>query len=153
MDSKNKLTRFLAVTGTVMIWLPVFFTVLISTIHFTISNKLRVDYLMPAELFPVALIGGLLLFWAALRIRTQYKMVGLLILAMFSFLAAGQIFAIVTGQASGAVKPEGWFFATAITFIALYTITLIVLGISGVLFIKNIYRKVTPVALRNGIRF
>ncbi len=141
MDRKNKLTRFLAVSGTVILWLPIFFTILTSSIFFTKTSNFRVDYLMPAELFPLALLGGLLLFWAAAKIRTRHKTIGLLILAMFGFLAAGQGFAVVTGLASGATKAEGWIFTVVIVLIALYTLTLIALGISGVSFIKYIYRK------------
>jgi hypothetical protein len=141
VDRKNKLTRFLAVTGTVMIWLPIFFTILTSIIFTTMTSNFRIDYLMPAELFPVALIGGLLLFWAAARIRTRHKTIGFMILSMFAFLAAGQILAVVTGLASGAINREGWIFTVVIVTIALYTLTLIALGINGTSVIKYIYRK------------
>ena len=141
MDSNNKLTRFLAVTGTVIAWLPILFTIFTSIINVIASYTLRIDYLIPAELFPVALIGGLLLFWAAARIRIMHKTIGILILAMISFLAAGQLTAVITGLASGAIEPTGWPLILTSSLIALYTLALITLGLSGISFIKNIFRN------------
>lgn len=141
MDRKTKLTRFLAVTGTVMLWLPIFFTILTSTIFFTRTGFYRIDYLMPAELFPVALIGGLLLFGAAAIIHTRHKKIGILILAMISFLAAGQLTAVTTGLASGAIEPTGWPLILTSSLIALYTLALIALGLTGISFIKNFLPK------------
>ena len=54
MNRKDVLTRLLAVVGTVLVWTPILFAVLTSVAG-TISRRMfRFDYLMPAELFPVA---------------------------------------------------------------------------------------------------
>ena len=62
-------TQILAVAGTVLVWIPLLAPVFFSVMFLIRSGMFRMDYLMPAELFLVALIGGALLIWAALRAR------------------------------------------------------------------------------------
>ncbi len=59
MEDRGVLTKILAVAGTVLVWLPIVFTVLTGIIGTIASRVVRFDYLMPAELFPLALVGGL----------------------------------------------------------------------------------------------
>ena len=76
MDNKGVLTKVLAMVGTILVWIPILFTILTSVIGTMSTNVFRFDYLMPAELFPVALVGNLLLLWAAQRARYQRKLIG-----------------------------------------------------------------------------
>jgi hypothetical protein len=69
MARKGLFTKILAITGTVFVWLPILAPVIFSVMFFTRSRMLRMDYLMPAELFPLVMAGGGLLLWAALRAR------------------------------------------------------------------------------------
>ena len=71
MDRKGALTRLLAVVGTVLVWIPILFTILTSVVGTVSSGMFRFDYLMPAELFPFAFVGALLLLWAAQRARAR----------------------------------------------------------------------------------
>jgi len=138
MNKKRGLTKFLAVGGTVLIWIPIVFTVTLSIIGSAVSHRFLCDYLMPAELFPVAFVGALALLWAAMRVRILHKTLGLLTLAMVIFLAGGQLIAVLTGLASGAVKPGGWQMALALAGIVLYTLAVISLGITGINLIKKL---------------
>lgn len=63
--------KILALVGTGLAWLPIAATGLITIFGTIQSGRLRFDYLMPAELFPAALAGGLLLAWAALRVQRR----------------------------------------------------------------------------------
>ena len=139
MKSKSVLTKVLAVAGTVLVWLPILFTVAISIIGTISRRMLRFDYLMPAELFPVALVGALLLLWAALRARSQRKLIGWGLAAAVMFLVGGQAFAVISGLASGAVEPTGWAWALVLTSIALYSLAIIELGVAGVLLVRKLY--------------
>ncbi|HEX6384498.1 MAG TPA: hypothetical protein VF177_07500, partial [Anaerolineae bacterium] len=65
MEKKGILTRILAIVGTVLVWLPILAPVMFSMAAIIEERVFRFDYLMPAELFPVALVGGGLLIWAA----------------------------------------------------------------------------------------
>jgi len=83
----------------VLVWLPIFFTIVTSIVGTVLSHKLRFDYLMPAELFPIALAGGLLLLWAAKRTQLYKGPIGGSLAAMIGFLLASQVAAVVTGLA------------------------------------------------------
>lgn len=138
MDRKDVLTRFLSVVGTVLVWIPISFTVLISIVASVSRRMFRVDYLMPAELFPIAFVGAILLLWAARRARSSHgKLVGWSFAAAVAFLGGGQLLAVVSGLASGATEPTGWAWALVLASIALYSLALVVMGIAGILLVKK----------------
>jgi len=138
MEKKDVFTKVLAVAGTVLVWIPILFAIITAVIGTIRDRVLRFDFLMPAELFPVALVGALLLLWAAQRARSQRKLIRWGLVAMVVFLFGGQAIAIVSGLASGAVEPTGWPWALAISSIALYTLALIEGCIAGVLLVREV---------------
>jgi hypothetical protein len=138
MEQKDVFTKVLAVAGAVLVWIPILFTIITAVIGTIRDRVLRFDFLMPAELFPVALVGALLLLWAAQRARSQRKLIRWGLVAMVVFLFGGQAIAIVSGLASGAVEPTGWPWALAISSIALYTLALIEVCIAGVLLVREL---------------
>ena len=139
MEDKGVLTKILAMTGTVLVWLPIVFTVLTGIIGTIASRVVRFDYLMPAELFPVVLVGGVLLLRAAYRARSQMRPIGWSLGAAVLFLFGGQAIAVVTGLASGAREATGWPFALALGSIILYTLAVIGTGIAGVSLVRKLY--------------
>ncbi len=68
MDNKHIFTKILALAGTILAWLPVAAPILFSGARLGRGGMFHIDYLMPAELFPLVLAGGGLLLWAALRL-------------------------------------------------------------------------------------
>jgi len=56
-------------------------------------------------------------------------------------LAGGEIFAEVTGLASGRTKPEGWMFYIALSSIILYIFLLLSAAISGIFLLKILLKK------------
>lgn len=139
MEDRGVLTKILAVTGTVLVWLPIVFTVLTGIIGTIASRVVRFDYLMPAELLPVVLVGGVLLLRAAYRARSQMRPIGWSLGAAVIFLFGGQAIAVVTGLASGAREATGWPFALALGSIILYTLAVIGTGIAGVSLVRKLY--------------
>jgi hypothetical protein len=138
MDRKDVFTKLLAVAGTVLVWIPILFTVLTSIVGTASSGIFRFDYLMPAELFPIAFVGALLLFWAARRARSHQKLIGWGFGAAVALLGGGQLYAVISGLASGATEPTGWVWAPAIASIALYSLALVVMGIAGILLVRKV---------------
>lgn len=96
------------------------------------------DYLMPAELFPAVLLGGILLLWAALRARSRRALVGWSLGLAAGLLAAGQALAVATGPASGAINPAGWPWVLVLASIAGYTLAVIALGVGGLLLFQTL---------------
>jgi hypothetical protein len=58
MEKKGGVTIILAILGTVLVWFPILAPVLLSVAAIIKERPFRFDYLMPAELFPAALVGG-----------------------------------------------------------------------------------------------
>jgi hypothetical protein len=139
MDNKASVTKLLAVAGTVLAWIPILFTILTSVVGTARSGTLRFDYLMPAELFPIALVGALLLLLAARRAHSHLRPIGWSFGAAVAFLVGSQTIAVVSGLASGAIEPSGWIWALVITSIALFLLALVALGIAGILLVKKLY--------------
>jgi len=137
MQKRDGLTKGLAVVGTVLLWFPIFATVAFSGMRgFT-----RLDWLMPAELFPVVAVGAAALLWAAIRARTRVGLVAWGVgIAAFALVASMAVTSM-SGLASGAVQPEGARFAwtAALVMIGLYTAAIIEMGVAGVLIVRDLF--------------
>lgn len=108
------------------------------------GGGLRFDYLMPAELFLVALIGGGLLLWAAVRAQRRQGLIGWSLALMVVFLVSVQALAQVTGLASGAAAANGWRLALVMAGLAGYIAALVVLGTGGILLARDVIRPTRP---------
>ncbi|MEZ4832233.1 MAG: hypothetical protein R2873_09580 [Caldilineaceae bacterium] len=123
-------TKILAVAGTWFVWFPILATLVLSAIGSWRDQTFRFDFLMPAELFPVAVLGGALLLWAAYRAHELLRpSPGRLVLAV-AWLAGGQLFAVVTGLASGETEPVGWLLSLALSTVVLYTLSVVEVGVT-----------------------
>lgn len=139
LGKKNTFTKVLAVVGTALVWFPVVFTLAIAAISSIPDRVLRFDYLLPAELFPVVLVGSLLLLWAALRARSHQKIIALGLGAMLVFLIGGQAIAVFTDLASGAAEATGWPWALVLASLVLYSLALMATGVAGVMLVKKLF--------------
>jgi hypothetical protein len=143
MSNKGRLTKTLAMAGTTLAWLPVIAMVFITGAMLIRRGEFHVDYLIPAELFPVFLGGGLLLLWAAIRAKRYRMWIGVGLGAAVFFLVAGQGIAVATGLATGATRPGSWQSTVVLGAIILYDLAVIAVGVGGILLIKNLFQKST----------
>lgn len=140
MAKKGVFTKILAIVGTILAWFPILAPVLLSLAKMLADGIFRFDYLMPAELFPFALAGGLLLLWAALRAKTQVKIIGWGLGAAVVLLGGSQALAVVTGLASGSTEPTGWVWAVVLVAIIAYALALVAVAVGGVLLLRDAYK-------------
>jgi hypothetical protein len=140
MEKKGVLTKILAIVGTVLVWFPILAPVLLSVAVIIKERMFRFDYLMPAELFPAALVGGGLLIWAALRARSRRRLIGWGLGIAVGLLVGGQVLAVVTGLASGETEPTGWWWALVLASIVVYSLALVVIGVGGVLLLRDLFK-------------
>ena len=140
MQRKDALTKVLAIAGTVLVWFPILATVVLSVAGSIGDRVFRFDYLMPAKLFPAALIGGGLLVWAALRARSRRGLIGWGLGVAVGLLVGGQVFAVATGLASGDTEPTGWRWALVVSSLGLYALALVVMGTGGVLLARDLFK-------------
>jgi hypothetical protein len=140
MAKRGTLTKILAVTGTVLVWFPILAPIVLSLAFFVSEHLLRIDYLMPAELFLFALAGGALLIWAALRARARRALIGWSLGIAAGLLVGSQALADATGLASGEREPEGLLWAVMLAALAIFTIALIVAGVGGALLVRDLFK-------------
>ncbi len=140
MEKKNVFTKILAILGTVLILFPVLAPIILAVGSLALDGKFLLDYLMPAELFLSALIGGISLFWAALRARSYHKQIGWGLLTAVILLFGAQGLAEVTGLASGETEPTTGLMALVLVPILTYALLLAAVGVVGVLLVRDLYK-------------
>jgi len=138
MQKKDVLTKVLAIAGTILVWFPILAPVFFSIEHYLRSRRFMIDYLMPAELFPAVLLGGILLLWGAFRAKRQRKLTASSFGAAIVLPFIGVGLAALTGLASGETAEGGWQSALVFAFIALYIVAVILLGVAGILLTRDV---------------
>lgn len=139
MKNRDSLIKILTIVGTGCAWFPILAPVLLSIGFFIAERRVLFDYLMPAELFPTALLGGGLLLWAAFRAHVHRLLLSSSLGIAVGMLVASQGLAVLTGLASGEHEAVGWRFAIVITALAIYILALVILGIGGILLLRNLF--------------
>jgi hypothetical protein len=139
MAKTGVLTKILASVGTVLVWLPILAPILFSVAGLMRGGLFRLDYLMPAELFPVALAGGGLLVWAAFRARSRQRLISWGLGLAAGLLVGGQALAVVTGLASGETSPESAWLTVVFASLAIYTAAVVLMGVGGGLLLRDLF--------------
>jgi hypothetical protein len=145
MQKKSIFTKLLAIIGTVLAWLPILAPIFLTVIFFIDTRIFRFDYLMPAELFLVALVGGGLLLWAAIRARSRQRLIGWGLAIAVGSLVGCQAAAVVLGLAHGDTEPGGWEWVVVLALLASYCLALIVVGAGGIMLLRDLF-KPSPAA-------
>lgn len=144
MKKKQTFARVMAITGSILVWVPLLAPFAASMMTLTKSGMLRFDYLMPAEMFPSAVAGGGLLLWTTLCTHLHRKMIGWSLGATIGLLVGGQTLAAITGLASGATEPTGWAWAIVLISIGLYSMAVLIMGIGGLWLIHDLFKPRIP---------
>lgn len=140
MENKGTLTKFLAIAGTVLVWLPILAPIVFSLIRFIQRRIFQFDYLMPAELGLFAFSGGILLLVAAIRGHSHMKLIGWGLGIAFVMILGGQALAVVTGLADGSTEIGGWQWALVLGSLVLYALAIVDVGIGGVLVLRDLFK-------------
>jgi hypothetical protein len=125
------------------VWFPILAPILFSVARMIKEKIWQFDYLMPAELFLVALAGGGLLILATYRACSHQRIIGWAFGIAVFLLVGGQIFAVVTGLASGRIEPAGWRWALVLASLGGYSLALSAMGIGGLLLIRQLFKPRT----------
>lgn len=142
VEKKNWLTKTLAILGTVLVTFPVIAPIVFAIYRLISVGDFLLDYLMPAELGLLVLIGAGLLIWAAIRSRVYLKWIcwslGLALVLVFG----SQALAGITGLASGRTDAIGWQYWVVLGGIIGYDLSVIALSVGGILLCRHLFRKV-----------
>ena len=142
IENKSVLTKILAIVGTVLVGLPILAPILLGIVSLFQDGRFRLDYLMPAELFPLVLVGGGLLLWAALRQRRFRGLIGWGLGGAVILLVGSQELAVVTGLATRDSPPPGGLMALVLGMLIIYILAVILTGVGGVLLTRDVFKKV-----------
>ena len=140
MENKGAFTKGLAITGTVLIWLPILAPIVFSLIRFIQRRVFQFDYLMPAELGLFAFGGGILLLVAAIRTHSHMKLIGWGLGIALVMILGGQALAVVTGLADGSTEIGGWQWVLVLGSLILYTLAIVDVGIGGILLLRDLFK-------------
>lgn len=146
MEKKGILTKVLAIIGTVLVWFPILAPILFSVVRLARGRILRFDYLLPAEFFPLILVGGGLLLWAAWRAGSRRGLIGGSLGIAITLLVLGQVLAALTGLASGETEPEGWRWALVVVSIVGYLLSVVAIGIGGLSLLGDLFKPLKGTA-------
>lgn len=141
MEKKDAFTRILVISGIVLVWFPLLAPILFMLAGLIRSGRFHFDYLMPAELFPFALAGGLILLWASLRAKIWVKLIAWGLGGAVFLLVGSQGLAVITGLANGTTEPSGWAFALVVTALVGFVLALVAVGVGGGLLLRDVFRK------------
>jgi len=140
MENKDVFTKIMTVLGTILIWFPVLAPFILGLASLIRDGQFLFDYLMPAELFVSALIGGILLLWASMRAHLYRKLIGWGLGIAVILLFGGQALSVVTGLASGETEPTPMLIVLVLTPILIYAVSLAVVGIGGILLARDLFK-------------
>ncbi len=102
-----------AVTGSVLLWIPIGLMIVTALIGSISAGRLLMDYFMPVELFFLVLAGWILLVIGSVlsqRMRVPVVIIGV---AACGLLIGCQLIAEFSGLSSGAIPTEGLIWCLA----------------------------------------
>jgi hypothetical protein len=141
MDHKSSLTKILSLAGAVLIWLTILVPICFTLARLISSSRFLFDYLLPLEFFPIALLGGLLLIWAAFRARSRLAQICWPVAVMTIVLIGGQALAVLTGLASGETELTDANYTIVLVFVAVYLLALLATAVAGSLLVRDLFRS------------
>lgn len=138
---KSVLSKIFAISGAALLWAPILFLFLTAIVGSIARKAFLFDYFMLAELYPLVALGLVLLVLASLLVRVFRKSFGWGSVAALAALSGGQIFASVSGLASGSVEPGGAALAVVIAAIVVFNVIVVALAVLAIVFIKRLFQK------------
>ena len=144
MKYQTVLARVLAIFGTVLVWVPVLAPLAFTRWSNIGTGHFNFDWLIPAELAPVMLIGGGILMVAALLTQCRRALIAWGLVIAFGSIALGAILVSATGLASGETEPAGILWAALIGPIVLLVGANVELGVAGILLAKDLFAQHEP---------
>lgn len=133
MEKRDTFSKILTVIGTVLVWIPILAPVVFGFISLGMDGIYRFDYLMPAELGILVFVAGAILLWGTIRARSQQKIV--------SWGLGIAVASIAILFAIGDVEPGSLRWGIAIGLLVAYTLSIVGMGIGGILLWKELFRK------------
>lgn len=135
MEKKKIFSIVLGIAGTVLVWLPIIFMIVTGIAGSISAHQIRVDYMLPAELGFLVIVGAATLLWAAIRERSYIKPIaitaGLALLMIVGCSGVAAISGLASGRVTEAQAPVAVVAGTVMLFG--YDLMVALLGFFGLL--------------------
>lgn len=137
MDKQMTVIKILAICGTLLTWFPILITPILSAL---LTGLTKFDYLLPAELFIISLIGILMLIGAAFWLRIDPRPPITIACVAFGVLIFGQIVAAFSEHVVGIITSGSFISNFIMVTVIIYILAVIVLGVMGIMLTINLFR-------------
>lgn len=144
MAHNDVFARSLAVVGTTLVTLPLLAPLALGLSFAGRFGGVRIDYLMPFEVYPVTVVGTVLLVAGSLRLHARRRAIGVTIAAMLGTLVLMGVSAQVTGIANSPEQLDTWRYVLTAGFGAASLAAQVVLASLGGLMLRDAYRDRRP---------
>jgi Na+/glutamate symporter len=138
VENRQGLTKGLAIAGTALLWLP--FAAMLATTTGSIPGTVGWFAFLAVgamDLFPVVLLGGCLLIWAAVLARSHRRAIGWGLAAPVASIVAGVVW-------SPTVPGSGWPSAITVGLIVAYWLGVILAGLAGLSLARALVTRHRP---------
>ncbi len=139
MAYQKTLFKIFGIGGTVAVWAPTVIMLITSLIGSLSAGAFHMDFLLPAELFLIELVGMLLLVFASWKEGRLFAPILGLSIGAIACMATIVIFAEATGMANGTVNPLPWMLVVIYTFTGLMSLGFIGVGLLGLKFTLHLF--------------
>lgn len=136
--NRVKTTRYLAIFSAILLLGVIAFMVITSLFHLLTRGRFLMDYLLPGELFPLVLIGGVLTVIASFLVNYQKLLTTLLFAATLLSLGIALWYAQVSGLAQGTIGMDTMQFEVVRALLILYDLGAFVLGLKALTIIRQL---------------
>lgn len=135
MQKRQGFTKGLATVGTVLLWLPVILVVVL-----TVGGVPKEVGWLPffavgaMDMFPVVVLGGGLVLWAAIRVRSHRRVLGWSLTAPVGSIVCGVVW-------SQPVPTGGSLLVITTGLIVVYWLGLLIAGASGISLVRSLFSR------------
>lgn len=141
MKARDIFAKILAITGLIFVGFPILLPVVTSISGLFNRLHFNFDYLLPAELFPFVILGGVSLLVAAIMARKKIKLIAWEFGALILTLALLIVVPLATGLSSGAAQPTGFLGFAAGAALVLYWLAATALLVGGIILLIALFKR------------
>ncbi|MEN6590865.1 MAG: hypothetical protein ABFC76_05995 [Fervidobacterium sp.] len=140
----SKILPIILIIGVILLWGPVVFSILTTVVHFFISSfRFVFDFLIPLEVFPIIVLGELLISNYCAKKGLPSKFLFFLTISTVASYFLINIVATVSGLSSGTngISDVPYAFAGIILLVVLYWVSFVWIGVKGAKQVHNLFAK------------
>ena len=138
MSWKHKIINIIFILGCILVWLPFILPLIFAFISLAQSGRFLFDFLIPMEIFPVVIIGALLIVATHLIRKLPVKIVVGSFIGIILSLLFAMIYAELSGVASGKTDIVSFPGFLILLSLIIYYLSSIIVGVRGLSYLKKL---------------